>query len=62
MTLGLLRHGFHDSVREGDGDRILLWKFLLPTFKQENHRNYAKEAFKFDITIKDTLSTNIVRA
>ena len=36
LTLGLLWHGFHDSIREGDGDRIFLyWKFLLPVFKQE---------------------------
>ena len=46
ITLGLLWHGFHDTIREGDGDRILLyWKFLLPVFKEENHHNYAKEAF-----------------
>ena len=37
---------FHDAIREGDSDRILLyWKFLLPVFKEENHHNYAKEAF-----------------
>ena len=46
VTLGLLWHGFHDAIREGDGDRILLyWKFLLPVFKEENHHNYAKESF-----------------
>ena len=46
ITLGLLWHGFHDAIREGNGDRILLyWKFLLPIFKEENHHNYAKEAF-----------------
>lgn len=46
VTLGLLWHGFHDAIREGDGNRILMyWKFLLPVFKEENHNNYAKEAF-----------------
>lgn len=46
ITLGLLWHGFHDSVKEGDGDRILLyWKFLLPIFQQTKHYNYAGEAF-----------------
>ena len=48
ITLGLLWHGFHDSVKEGDGDRIMLyWKFLLPIFQQTNHYNYAGEAFNF---------------
>jgi len=46
ISLGLIWHGFHDSVKEGDGDRILLyWKFLLPIFKQTNHYNYAAEGF-----------------
>ena len=46
LTFSLLWHGFHDSLKEGDGDRILLyWKFLLPVFQQEGHYNYASEAF-----------------
>ena len=46
LTMLLVWHGFHDAVREGDGDRILLyWKVLLPIFQQEGHYNYAKEAF-----------------
>ena len=45
LSLGVLWHGFHDSVREGDGDRILrYWKILLVIFKSSNHFNYAKEA------------------
>ena len=45
LSLGLLWHGFHDAIREGDGERILrYWKFLLVLFKSTNHRNYAKEA------------------
>lgn len=47
MSLGLLWHGFHDAVREGDGDRIMrYWRFLMPVFKQCGRRNYASEAFK----------------
>ena len=47
MSLGLLWHGFHDAVREGDGDRIIrYWRFLLPVFKLSDRRNYALEAFK----------------
>ena len=46
MTMCMLWHAFHDSIWEGDGDRILLyWKILLPIFHQEKHYNYAKEAF-----------------
>ena len=46
LATGLLWYGFRDAVREGDGDRIILyWKFLLPIFRQEKHYNYAKEAF-----------------
>ena len=45
LSLGLLWHGFHDAVREADGDRILrYWKLLLVPFKSSGHRNYAKEA------------------
>ena len=45
LSLGLLWHGFHDAIREGDGERILrYWKFLLVVFKSTNHCNYAKEA------------------
>ena len=46
LTIGLLWHGFHDAIREGDGNRLLTyWKFLTFVFKQEGHRNYAKEGF-----------------
>ena len=46
LTMGLIWYGFRDSVREGDGDRIIrYWKFLLPIFRQEKHYNYANEAF-----------------
>ena len=46
LTMGLLWHGFHDSIRHGDGDRIVIyWKFLMVLFKEEGHFNYAKEGF-----------------
>lgn len=45
LTLGLIWHAFNDSIREGDGDRVLAcWKFLLVIFKVKGHRNYCKEA------------------
>ena len=37
LTMLLVWHGFHDAVKEGDGDRILLyWKVMLPVFQQKN--------------------------
>ena len=46
LTLGLVWYGYHDAIKEGDGNRILLyWKFLIPIFHQERHYNYAKEGF-----------------
>ena len=48
LSLSLLWHGFHDSCKEGDGERILrYWKFLLVAFKSSNHCNYAKEGVNF---------------
>lgn len=45
LSLAMMWHGFHDSIREGDGERILrYWKVLLVVFKSTNHHNYAKEA------------------
>ena len=45
LSLGLMWYGYHDSIREGDGERILkYWKFLQVIFKSTNHPNYAKEA------------------
>lgn len=45
LSLSLIWHGFHDSVKQADGDRILrYWKFLLVIFKATNHYNYGKEA------------------
>ena len=46
LTLTLIWHNYHDSVREGDGDRVMmLWKFLLVILKKSNRKNYSKEAF-----------------
>ena len=45
LGLGLLLMEFADSVREGDGDRIMrCWKFLLPLFKSTGRTNYSIEA------------------
>ena len=43
LTLALLWHGFHDVIREGDGERILRYlKFLFVLFTSSNKLNYAK--------------------
>ena len=45
LTLVLICHCFNDSIREGDGDRVLrCWKFLLVIFRAKGHCNYCKEA------------------
>ena len=36
---------YKDAIHEGDGMRVLrCWKYLLPLFKANNHKNYAIEA------------------
>lgn len=43
---GLLLLEFRDTIREGDGPRILrCWKVLLMYFQYAKHKNYQKEAF-----------------
>ena len=50
LTLGLLWMGFHDAIREGDGDRVMLyWKFLLPVFKATGRKNYSIEAVSIQL-------------
>ena len=43
LNLVLLWHGFDDAIREGDGDRILTYKFILNVFKAGRCFNYCKE-------------------
>ncbi len=57
VTLGLLWHGYHDAIREGDGDRILrCWKLILVLFKTSKNYNYAKEAVNLLLSEKYLLS------
>ena len=45
VNLGSLWHCYHDAIREGDGDRVMLiWKFLLLVFKAFRRKNYSLEA------------------
>ena len=44
ISLGLFYEEYEDSVREGDGSRVLrCLKYLLPIFKGTNHKNYSLE-------------------
>ena len=46
ISLGLLFMNYRDSIKEGDGNRVILcWKYMLPIFKATNRKNYAIEAF-----------------
>ena len=57
LTLGLLLMEFSDSIREGDGERILrCWKYFLLLFKANNRTNYSIEALNLLAQIKYTLS------
>ena len=57
LTLGLLWHGYHDAIKEGDGDRVYLyWKFLLLAFKQGHRFNYSSEAINLLIQAQCLLS------
>ena len=45
LSLGLFYLYFKDSVREGDGTRVMVaWKYFMVIFKATKHKNYALEA------------------
>ncbi len=45
LSLGLLYLNFKDSIREGDGTRVMVaWKYFMLIFKATKHKNYAMEA------------------
>ena len=47
LSTCLLWHGFHDAIREGDGERIMTyWKFMMVVFRKEKHYNYSNEGLK----------------
>ena len=57
LTLGLFWHNFHDSIKEGDGDRILrMWKHNLLTFKAAKRKNYSIEALNLILQVNHVLS------
>ena len=53
VSLGLLYMNYRDSIREGDGLRVMqVWKFMLPIFRATSRRNYAIEAFHILANVK----------
>jgi len=57
LTLGLLWHNFHDSIREGDGERLMRnWKFNLLVFKAARCKNYRIEALNIILQANYLLS------
>ena len=45
LTLGLLLQEFKDAIREGYGNRVMMWKYVFLVFKSTGRKNYALEAF-----------------
>ena len=46
LSMGLLLMEFVDSIREGDGERIIhCWRVFFPIFKATNRTKYSIEAF-----------------
>lgn len=57
LSLSLIWHGYHDAIREGDGERIIrYWKLLLIIFKASDKHNYGKEAVTLLLQCKYVLS------
>ena len=45
LTMGLIWLGFNDAIKEGDGDKVIMyWRFLLLAYKHGDSRNYFIEA------------------
>jgi len=49
--------GFHDAIREDDGERIIrYWKYLMVVFRKDHHYNYANEGLKLILSTKYVLN------
>ena len=48
LSLGLFYMEFVDSIKEGNGSRVLrCWKYLLPVFKSSQRKNHSIEVLHF---------------
>lgn len=53
LSLNLLLRNINDSIREGDGERLMEnYKVAMLYFKAHGHKNYALSLLKFFYTIK----------
>ena len=60
LTLGMLFLEFKDSIREGDGNRVLrCWKYFLFLFRASGHVNYCIEAFNLLMQYYYTLTPRL---
>ena len=60
ISLALLYLDMKDSVREGDGDRIILvWKYLMLLYRASGRKNYAIEALTLLTQYHITLAPNL---
>ena len=58
LSLGLFYFEFVDSIREGDGPRVIrCYKYLLPMFKSSNHTKYSTEIFHMFYQLYYSLSS-----
>lgn len=57
LGLGLLLRNFDDSIKEGDGERILrCWKIALLIYRAYGHTKYALASFLLQASTKATLT------
>ena len=48
LSVGLFYWEYSDSIREGDGERLLrCWRYMLPMFINTGRKNYSIEALRF---------------
>ena len=65
LSLGFFYLEFSNSVKEGDGERILrCWRYLLPIFWNSGRTNYANEVLKMlyqhDYELSPALKTQLL--
>lgn len=59
LSLGLLLHNADDSVKEGDGERLMrVWKFLTFVFRSHGKHKYALGGAAFDGIKASTVDTS----
>ena len=57
LTIGMIWMGFHEAIREGDGERVMVyWKFFLPLFRILKRKNFSIEAVDIQLQLHHHLS------